>query len=169
MHQNRDVEPLQLRDGVDFVQKRKDRPDAELVDAPAVRGVVMRCNALESGRRCCTGCCTACNVWTRRPNAHRTPTHSSVQPIERFTPGRPRIRHTFAHRPTPVLVLACANTNVCGDCRLRCSAPPTSEGWAVCRSRSRTVHNSRTSREHASLSRAASGFRVRISFNNFKL
>jgi hypothetical protein len=51
LHQNRDVEPLQLRDGVDprtargdgvdFVQKRKDRPDAELVDVPALRGAVL--------------------------------------------------------------------------------------------------------------------------------
>ena len=123
--QNRDVEPLQLRDGVDFVQKRKDRPDAELVEVPALRGAgtaATRCTLVD-------GVALRCNVVeTRREIAHRAPKHSSVQPIERFTPGRPSTRHTFPHRPMPVVALACANTNVCGDCRLRCSAPPMSEG-----------------------------------------
>ena len=105
---------------IDFVQKRKDRPDAELVDVPALRG------ACTAATRCTLfdGVALRCNVWTRRPNAHRTPTHSSVQPIERITPGRPRTRHTFPHRPMPVLALARADTTVCGDCRLRCSALP---------------------------------------------
>jgi hypothetical protein len=54
LHQTRDVEPLQLRDGVDFVQKWKDRPDAELVDVRALRDAVLRCNALHSLRQCCS-------------------------------------------------------------------------------------------------------------------
>jgi hypothetical protein len=80
-------------------------------------------------------------------------THTTQRRILRysrssFTPGRPRTRHAFPHRPMPVLALACASTNICGDCRLRCSAPPTSEGCTVCRTR----------REYAS--RAAPGFLI---------
>ncbi len=48
------------------------------------------------------GVALRCNPWTLRPNAHRT---QAAHP---------------AHIPT--------KTNVCGDCQLRCSAPPTSEG-----------------------------------------
>ena len=118
------------------------------VDESALRGVVLcsGCNALHSVRRCCTALQRA----DAETDSERTTTHSSVQPIERFTPraSRLRTRHTFPHRPMPVVALACAGTNVCGDCRLCCSAPPTSEGKAVCRTR----------REHAS--RAAPGFRI---------
>ena len=98
--------------------------DAELAAVPALRGVVLRCNVLHYVRRCCTALQRVDVETDRTPHAD-----ALFGPADRaLHPRQARTRHTFPHRPMPVLALACANTNVCGDCRLRCSAPPTSEG-----------------------------------------